>query len=1233
MKNLFALLTILVLTEAEVAGQENILELRAIPQKFVNADALEQKLDELAAAGPIELDLSDTGFTNHHIPDNYAKLKGLTSGKSTLIEWSKNGNIIVGFIDGVVTRDKNLIENFPLDIGIDEITEIGVFDSQHDRGLSTENYDILIDFENQRTVWNIKKGGFNPLGLLPLSEFQKGRFASGSLYVNYWQKGSLGPLTNLGGAFATIAEAIVLATKLQKGVLNVLQKHGEKLKLDENKQKQLNKIPTIGLNVEDAFFDPIKEVVGLKGGIYIGGGKSFPSSPGILAETSFSIDPFGLNALGFGFDNVPIPIPFTEGTMYWVRGFGAVENIQYPPWQVHLEAAVSLGKDQLPILGYPLEQMGTLNVKPNGYAEAISNFMFLGFPQNETSVIFDPEQSKIKYSFEDFVIDPGFLVDGSIAVTKSGLSSDTTAYVGIPKHVPIIGGYEAAGQNFVIEGKDNWRNWDVHSTISYTITPYVPSLCVTLRHPVAYPKIETSWNDCCKRIKFIGCVGCLETSTTIETKLLEKEVCNPEVAEVSGEFRVGLKVTDGGIDFYHEQKKPFAPYGGLHDRFSELYTLPTRKWETPFHCYTEDEKGRIYYYNYNWDKVCHQYFPVSKFRPAQQIVEGGGGFSFEIIDAKPVATIVRLHYEKNLNSADNISLSLPSGNILIGTEDNRPHGYGDLVNAISCNHNVENRELVFFIHRAQPGVYEMQVTNPEVLGEFSVEVFQQDFKPRVMDSSVAFVESAGNDSTFLWAELEVLDYDTPPSEINVSLFADSNKEGNDGLLLTAVTLEQLNVLGGLFIDLAEYDVNSGDYYLYAKIDDGINAAFTQYFDEVIPVNLSNFPPAVTNFHIRAFDGGFEIDVNPVSEDDDFVYNVVVAKESDPDHTGATFTLYSDPYRGQVTTLNNGEPYLVSVDTIDAEGRVSHSKLRRRVVPGLSGKRPLHIYSEHIPSATVNYPYAYQIHHLDGDMLENNWEAYRSHSEVRYSLLGDSKGAEINDSGMFTWTPGSSQIGRNHFVVAITPKMTQSGGIVSLEPKQVLHEFEIFVTPSINLSGISAHTHRFLSNPPRHVSSGNNYSYIPLTTLPDGNDYTIRLVEAPDGMVYNSEANSIDWETNDQSLGAFVELQLLNKNGDSIDSQRWFVDVKSRDSLLNDQLIIHSVELKRNDSTGYDEILFTWDAPVGDYLVEFSDSLNGEWVSAEDDYLAGGFGNVSGFKIPSSLPQTFFRISGVDSGQN
>ena len=97
--------------------------------------------------------------------------------------------------------------------------------------------------------------------------------------------------------------------------------------------------------------------------------------------------------------------------------------------------------------------MGTLNVKANGYVEAISNFLFLGFPLNETSVIFDPEKSKIKYSFEDFIMDPGFIVDGSIAVSKSGLSSDTTAYVGIPKHVPIIGGYEFVGQKFVIEGK------------------------------------------------------------------------------------------------------------------------------------------------------------------------------------------------------------------------------------------------------------------------------------------------------------------------------------------------------------------------------------------------------------------------------------------------------------------------------------------------------------------------------------------------------------------------------------------------------------------------------------------------------------------------------------------------------------------------------------------------------------------------------------------------------------
>ena len=70
----------------------------------------------------------------------------------------------------------------------------------------------------------------------------------------------------------------------------------------------------------------------------------------------------------------------------------------------------------------------------------------------------------------------------------------------------------------------------------------------------------------------------------------------------------------------------------------------------------------------------------------------------------------------------------------------------------------------------------------------------------------------------------------------------------------------------------------------------------------------------------------------------------------------------------------------------------------RVVPGLSGQRPLTVYSVPPATATHGYPYQYQIKIFDGDAIENGVNNADLDQELSYSILNAPEGVEIDSGG-------------------------------------------------------------------------------------------------------------------------------------------------------------------------------------------------------------------------------------------
>ena len=578
-------------------------------------------------------------------------------------------------------------------------------------------------------------------------------------------------------------------------------------------------------------------------------------------------------------------------------------------------------------------------------------------------------------------------------------------------------------------------------------------------------------------------------------------------------------------------------------------------------------------------------------------------------------------------------LVLPGGQVLPALQDNRPHGYPNQKDAISCTFNPEAKEIIYLLHRAEPGEYMIRVESQEQLQEYTVELLQQNMKPQVIQGSASMIslEDGADHSTALELKLSAHDQDTDHSEVRVEFYLDHTKHGHDGIKVGAFPMSDIQSRESVVLDVAPLQLNAGKYYVYAKISDDINVPIFYYFDKPVFLQDEEALPAVTNFRLAPRSGGFEIAIDPVLGDQgDYAYEVVVAEERDPDQTSKSTTIYHAPYRTRVLGLEDGMPYLVSVVAIDAENRKSDASYLRRVVPGYHGGRPLHVFSNPPESVRVGDPYHYQILYQDGDLLEDLRLNQDMHSNIEYAIVGGPRDATIDKLGLFSWRPEARDIGDNEFVISLTRKFLRNGETWITEPHPTIYRFKVHVTETTNLSALKQHPFRFLSDPPHKVMMGGTLSYRPVTSAPSGKLYSIQLVEAPSGVQFNPATQTLEWNQVDTSFGGFVELWLLGPNDQRIDIQRWFLHVASLEGLLNDAVSINKVEVVpgSDPSDQSKHLLIHWDAPEGDYRVEMADKVNGEWYPLNGKPLEGRYGNSTGFRMPSGRLTNFLRIQPV-----
>ncbi|MFM7279023.1 MAG: putative Ig domain-containing protein, partial [Microcystis aeruginosa] len=233
-----------------------------------------------------------------------------------------------------------------------------------------------------------------------------------------------------------------------------------------------------------------------------------------------------------------------------------------------------------------------------------------------------------------------------------------------------------------------------------------------------------------------------------------------------------------------------------------------------------------------------------------------------------------------------------------------------------------------------------------------------------------------------------------------------------------------------------------------------------------------------------------------------------------------------------TIFNNGDDLNLVGQFIEVEVTLTRESGLTEISPILSDLR-LGVLSPNLgnqlpeinstPSTNTRsgYNYTYQVIAEDqnGDRLT-------------YTLNNAPTGMAIDNRGLITWTPTEAQIGVNAVTILVT-----DGRGTPVSQSFNINVFDLITNtaPSIN------------STPNLSTFINRIYEYKAIANDNEGDKITWTLTEAPIGIIFNSETNTIRWQPSENQVGNNrVVLEASDGKG-GIDTQEFIVNVKTGNS--------------------------------------------------------------------------------------
>jgi len=379
------------------------------------------------------------------------------------------------------------------------------------------------------------------------------------------------------------------------------------------------------------------------------------------------------------------------------------------------------------------------------------------------------------------------------------------------------------------------------------------------------------------------------------------------------------------------------------------------------------------------------------------------------------------------------------------------------------------REITFAVNQPESGNWQVVIPDVIKIGEYRLKILGGNMTPKLLLGTL-IIDEANLKTKITWQDKDDDD------DANISLYYDTDAEGFDGALLVD-NISEDDELAGFRWDFS--DVPSGTYYIYGKIDDGVNTPVFSYSSTPVVVQNRQAPEPPTELK------GLYNSINMI-EGDNIKLNW---KESPSGEAVEGYVLYwtdrqnqpGYPYRlaiGNQTeysldTLELGRTYRIAVVAYDAQARESkYSEPMEVSLQATASNNPPQITSQPTLDGQVGKAYNYNVDAEDYDK-----------DVLSYSLKVNPKGATIDsEAGVITWTPAESQAGNNSFIVLV---FDNAGG-------QDEQAFTVMV------SDVNHNPEAFIVSPPTDKPISGEYLIRWQANDKDKDELTVELYYSTDG---------------------------------------------------------------------------------------------------------------------------------------
>ena len=733
----------------------------------------------------------------------------------------------------------------------------------------------------------------------------------------------------------------------------------------------------------------------------------------------------------------------------------------------------------------------------------------------------------------------------------------------VPRYVPVAGGYVFG------EAEASFNNSGFRGSVTFNVTPAIPSVCTPafcLPGGCVHwwcPK----WNNLRRTCKRCWNGPCFSA------------VCTPRIPAVSA--RIGFKFEGGSFSWNRPIEDPFV-----------------EPWELSFqHPIVDEANGNRMSFMYNWSRL-DKWTTGSHGRS----ITPTGGRQRKDADPPPLpftvpgeqeSVMFRLTWENPENSLVFMTLrysDYPTLNCVsdeVSTNYSRLSAIDSWASNAYCLIDGTRREAIIGLPYPPAGTYYVQISHTNGLGNYAVELLSQNPTPVVFVSSVQQseqpIEYGVNFTTFV-GEIP------PTNSVTRFLLAQSSADPTDPLKRIKTgpvyVADSFPTANGTFLRYFHTDalqIPPGEYTLVVSVDGSSILEVEAFSQQKVTIFAGAAPQPVPSFATRGEVGGFTVQWQPSPSPGVDEYVVRYTKGSAPDEFEAQQSFAANQSEGKITGLENGRPYLVTIQAMSTNGLPSANAEVQRVIPteGYGLNAPF-ITSTPNRVATAGWQYTYFPAAYDaddslrppgpvpdGETDEGPSEPQDGHGR-QWTLVAAPAGMAIEPSGMILWTPTAEQVGNHQVTVRVTdlaslPPRQETNSLV--RPQFGEQTYTVTVVGPNQPPQFTRNHYRFLTSPNDTAYAGEVYRYVPFLLAPT-NRFALTVDAGPPGLAVIQEGtepnvtNVVVWAVPSDATGHRVVLRALphgpDTTGDDTVIQEFFLSVSAPEKQLPLPVVINGL---------------------------------------------------------------------------